>query len=78
MEREKPTKKRPLWVKIGLWGVPGRAGAWAFVWFSIIVAVACVFYGFQDKRFFYGGLIVFAALWYYLAIRWVDRHEQWP
>jgi hypothetical protein len=37
-----------------------------------------VVYGFtNDWRFLFGGLMVFAALWYYLAIRWVDDHGTW-
>ncbi len=38
--------ERPLWVKVGLWGLPGRSSAWAFVWLSLAVAVGCVAYGF--------------------------------
>jgi hypothetical protein len=44
---------------------------------SLAITVGCVVYGFTDWRFFFGGLMVFAALWYYLAIRWVDQHGKW-
>jgi hypothetical protein len=77
MGDEKPPVERPLWVKVGLWGVPGRAGAWAFAGLSLVLAAASVAYGFEDRRFFWGGLLVFAAVWYYLSIRWVDRHGRW-
>ena len=77
MDDGKLPLERPVWVKVGLWGVPGRAGAWSFFWLSIAIAVACIAYGFQDRRFFWGGLLVFAALWYYLSIRWVDQHDGW-
>ena len=69
--------ERPLWVKVGLWGVPNRSSAWAFFYFSIAVAAGCVAYGFVDSRFFFGGLMVFAALWYYASINWVDQHGRW-
>lgn len=69
--------ERPLWVKIGLWGLPHRAGAWAFFWLSLVLAFACVVYGFRDARFFAGGLLLFAAVWYYFSIRWVDQHDRW-
>jgi hypothetical protein len=69
--------ERPLWVRIGLWGLPNRAWAWAFVGLSVAIAAGSVAYGFIDGRFFIGGLVVLAALWYYLAIRWVDRHGGW-
>ncbi len=70
-------RKRPLWVKVGLWGIPNRASAWGFFWFCLIATVACVAYGFVDPRFFVGGLLVFAGAWYFASIRWVDRHGHW-
>jgi hypothetical protein len=69
--------RRPLWVRIGLWGLPTRRWAWAFVWLSFAIAIGCVTYGFVDWRFALGGLMTLAALGYYLAIRWVDHHGGW-
>ena len=67
----------PWWVKVSLWGVPGRAGLWRFVAFSIASAGACVIYGFWDPRFFFGMGFLFSALMYWLSIRWIDRHGSW-
>jgi hypothetical protein len=67
----------PLWVKIGLWGLPTRGSAWLFVWLSVALAIGCVAYGFIRWPFFVGGIMIFAAAWYYLAIRWVDTHGGW-
>jgi hypothetical protein len=67
----------PIMVRMGLWGLPNRESAWVFFWISTIAAAGCVAYGFVNPRFFIGGLLVFAALWYYLAIRWVDRNDRW-
>jgi hypothetical protein len=67
----------PLWVRSGLWGVPNRFAAWAFVWLCMALAIGCVAYGFVDRRFFGGGALFLAALWYYLSIRWVDQRNQW-
>lgn len=64
-------------VRLGLFGIADRVMAWVFVWVSIASAIGCIAYGFLDPRFFFGGLLVLAALWYYLAIRWVDRHGTW-
>jgi hypothetical protein len=64
-------------VRIGLWGVPNRNAAWAFAGGSLVLALVCVALGFKDSRFFGGGTLLFAALWYYLSIRWVDKHNQW-
>jgi hypothetical protein len=78
IDDEPRTMERPWWVKVGLWGLGSRASAWVFVWLSLAIAVGCVVYGFTtDLRFVFGGLLVFAALWYYLAIRWVDEYGTW-
>ncbi len=68
----------PLWVTVGLWGLPGRVWAWGCFWFSLLVAIGCVAAGFVFWPAFFGGAFVFAALWYFAAIRWVDRHGEWP
>jgi hypothetical protein len=72
-----PRSQYPWWVKVSMWGVPGRWGLWAFFALSIVLAVGCVVYGFWDWRFFYGIAFLFSALMYWLSIRWVDRHGSW-
>jgi hypothetical protein len=67
----------PVLVRMGLWGLPSRALAWAFFWLSLAITAACIAYGFINPVGFVGGLLVFAAFWYYLSIRWVDRHGRW-
>jgi hypothetical protein len=64
-------------VQVGLWGL-NRAGAWAFFWLCLALAAGGVACGlFVHPLAFLGGLMVFAALWYYLSIRWVDQHGSW-
>jgi hypothetical protein len=71
-------RRYPLWVKISLFGVPGRHGMWAFVVLSLALAIASAVYGFRDSRFFYASpAFLVAALLYWLAIRWVDRNGSW-
>jgi len=67
----------PVLVRAGLWSIPNRASAWAFVWIALALAAAGIAYGFVNPIGFVGGLFVFASLWYYLSIRWVDRHGGW-
>ena len=69
--------KWPPMVRIGLWGVQNRAMAWAFAAGSVVLAIVCLMLSFKDPRFFGGVALIFAALWYYSAIRWVDKHDQW-
>lgn len=70
----------PLWVSLGLWGLPGRGWAWGFFWFCLLLVVAgpvaAVAYDFWPAFLSVG--FVFAAAWYYAAIRWVDRYSEWP
>ncbi|HEV2949491.1 MAG TPA: hypothetical protein VGX70_19095 [Gemmataceae bacterium] len=77
MKENKSAEARPLWVKIALWGVPGRSAAWAFFWLSMALAIGGIIYGFWDRRFFAGAMLFVAAAWYYLAIRWADLHGGW-
>lgn len=64
-------------MKLSLWGLPNRAAVGVFVWLSVLLAVACVVYGFWDSRYFVGLLFLPAALIYWQAIRWVDRNGSW-
>jgi hypothetical protein len=72
-----PRDEYPWWVKVSTWGVPGRAGLWAFVALSVAAAAACAVYGFWDPRFFSGAGFLLSALMYWLSIRWIDRHGSW-
>jgi len=72
MRRDASAVERPLWVAIGLWGLKTRAVAWAFVVLSILVATAWIMYWSWS-----GALIYLAAVWYFLAIRWVDKNSAW-
>jgi len=70
--------ERPLWVRVGLWGLHSRTSAWAFLWLAVALAIGSVFYGVtRDSRFIVGAVFFLAALWYWLAIQWVDRHGSW-
>ncbi len=74
-----PRKPWPWWVSLGLWGLPGRGWAWGFFWFSMLLAAGSVVAGvLVFWPAFFGVVFVFAALWYYAAIRWVDQNGEWP
>jgi len=64
--------ERPLWVIVGLWGLGTRSVAWAFVVLSILVATGAII-----LWSWLGAMIYLAALWYWLAIRWVDKNDSW-
>jgi hypothetical protein len=66
------TMQRPLWVTIGLWGLATRSVAFSFVVISILCAVGSIAYW-----TWWGALLFLSALWYWLAIRWVDQNDSW-
>jgi hypothetical protein len=74
-----PRDQYPWWVKVSLWGVPGRAGVWACFGLSVLAAVGCVTYAvlMNDPRLFSGLLFLFGAFMYWVTIRWVDEHGSW-
>lgn len=65
-------EERPLWVAVGLWGLKTRAVAWAFVVLSMLVATGSIIYW-----SWLGAIMYLAAVWYFLAIRWVDENSAW-
>lgn len=68
----------PGWVRVGLWGIHSRGLAWFFVVFALALAAGSVAYAYaKDPLFAWGGIFVLSALWYFLAIRWVDEHAEW-
>ena len=70
--------RQPLWVKVGLWGLSGRASAWVFVWSCVAIAAGCIVMGFVNNSWWLLGAPMFlAAFWYWASIRWVDRHGGW-
>jgi hypothetical protein len=77
MESRVPRSKYPIWVKLSMWGVPGRRGLWTFVVFSLACGLASVVYGLWDTRYMLGGILAFAAIPYWLSIQWVDNHGSW-
>ena len=75
--RRIPRNEYPWWVKLSIWGVPGRAGLWAFVAVSVALAAVSGVFGFWDRQCFFGIAFLLAALPYWSSIRWIDRHGTW-
>lgn len=69
---------RPLYVSLGLWGVPSRAAALVWMWSCVAVAVLGIVLGFFKPVFFLGASLLISAAWYRAAIGWMDRNRAWP
>ena len=75
--------RRPAWVKVGLSHVGSRQTAVNFARFSLIAAFAwaipAAYIAFSHPfAFLPSVLLLVAAGWYRLCVRWVDRHDAWP
>lgn len=79
MNREQVTRLEggrstwPVMVRLALKGLRSRASARWFFWLCVAAAAGFAFY--QVEIGFY--CMLFAAIWYYLSIRWVDQHGGW-
>ena len=69
--------KMPRWVYWGLWGISDRDIAKRFVNLSIAVAVIGLCLTVIYPLAICGVLMLFPALWYWAAIRWVDENGGW-
>ena len=67
----------PAFVRLALAGITSRTMAWVCLWISVALAALSIAIGFKWPIAFTGGLMLLAALWYYLAIRWVDQNSRW-
>ncbi len=73
----KNTEGFPLMVTIGLLGINSRKVALAYFWFSNLLSLVSLVLGFMNPMFFIGTLFLMSSLWYWLCIKWVDRHSRW-
>lgn len=48
-----------------------------FMGLCILLAIGAIFYGFYDPPFFAFTSFFLAALWYWCAVRWVDKYGNW-
>ena len=77
MEQRVAKDEYPWWVKLSLMGAPGRAGLWVFVALSLLLGACGVYLSLGDPQYWPAILFAFAAVPYWLSIRWVDRYGSW-
>jgi hypothetical protein len=68
---------RPVWVSIGLWGLPNRMSAIAFMWLSLALAGTGIVLSPWIPRAAVSVVFLVSAWWYWAAIRWVDDNGGW-
>lgn len=73
---------QPLWVSLGLANISTRKGALILFWVCFAFAIACIplayFQWIAWIDWSWAAVLFPCALWYWLCIRWMDRHAGWP
>ncbi len=64
--------ERPLWVKVGLWGLSSRPSVLVFFALSMLLATGLTIYWSWLGTGFY-----LSAAWYWFSMRWVDKNDTW-
>ncbi|TAL27492.1 MAG: signal peptidase I [Alphaproteobacteria bacterium] len=67
--------KRPILVRLSLWGVKSRRMALTFLWMCVVCGVTSALLGFWLLALY---LIFVAAPMYWYSLRWVDKNDTWP
>jgi len=79
----------PMWVFLAFSSIETRKGALILIWSSLVFSLYCVpwvkyFYGdgwvaklflIDDWEWF--AMMIPMVLWYWLALRWVDKNTGW-
>ncbi len=85
----KKTKHMPLWVFLAFSSIETRKMAMILIWSCILFTVYCIpFSLYTDsaliKKLFlindwsWAAIMLPMCLWYWLSLRWVDKHASWP
>ena len=88
MKSKPRSSRRPPWVYWGLWGLRTRGDALVYFWIctslaslfflgSLAMALAGIGVEYWIASLAVVAMLVPAGLWYGLAIRWVDQHDDW-
>lgn len=75
-----PNADIPWWVRLCLWGASRRWHIWFWFWFSVALAGGLPLIAILDSRLrilWFGVALLLSALWYWDAIRWMNRHQRW-
>jgi hypothetical protein len=65
----------PLFIRLGMWGLSSRMAAFAFLWCCVGIAVLCLLLSLITPWALIGAVYFLPACWYWVVIRWVDKHN---
>lgn len=74
MER---SNSMPLWVFLGLMNVETRKGARILVYLMILVSVLSIPASLYYADWTWAATLLPMGLWYWLCLRWADKHAIW-
>ena len=70
--------KKPLYVKVGLFGVPSKKAAKGYMYFCASLALVSLLVGIViSDKYLMGLVFALAAFWYKLSIKWMDENNGW-
>lgn len=83
------TKDMPLWVFLAFSSIETRKMAMILIWSCILFTLYCIpwsqyFQADWVKSLFliddwsWAAMMAPICLWYWLSLRWVDKHQAWP
>jgi hypothetical protein len=71
----------PIWVFLGLMNIYTRKGGLILFWCSLLFGLICVPISYFEliEMIDWSWVIMMAAIsaWYWLCIKWVDKHSNW-
>jgi hypothetical protein len=74
MER---TDNMPLWVFLAFMSIETRKGALILTWCSFAFTVFCIPLSYYLNDWWWLGMMIPITAWYWLSLRWCDKHSAW-
>lgn len=71
------TTNMPSWVYFGLLNINTRKGALILFWSCFIFSLFCIPLSYYLNDWSWAAVMFPISLWYWLCIRWVDKHASW-
>lgn len=72
----------PLWVFLALMNIETKKGALILIWCSVAFGLICIpmsiYQPFGTVDWTWVAMMAGVTLWYWLSMKWVDKHALWP
>lgn len=72
------TADMPLWVFLAYANIDTRKGALILFGCCLAFSIACIPLSYYLKDWSWAAMMFPCSLWYWLSLRWMDKHAAWP